>query len=74
MYNEIHEVEKTQNSGKPATYMNTESAAAYLNRSVSWILKQRSIPYLPGKPNTYKRADLDNWFERGKVRPRIIGA
>lgn len=47
-------------------YMTTREAAAYLRKSESWIMRRRDIPYLAGKPNTYHRRDLDNWFEQSK--------
>lgn len=49
--------------------MTTEEAAAYLRRTVSWLLRQAEIPYLPGRPNTYAVKDLDNWFDRNKRNP-----
>ena len=52
-----------------SVYMTTEQSARYLCRSVSWLLRQKDIPYLPGKPNLYSRRDLDDWFERSKRRP-----
>ena len=44
-------------------YLTTEEAAAYLRRSVSWLLRQKRIPYYPGKPNRYRREDIDRWME-----------
>jgi len=52
-------------------YLTTEEAAAYLRRSVSWLLRQSDVPYLRGVPNTYRRADLDDWFERHKHQPQV---
>ena len=50
-------------------YLVTDEAAAYLRRTVSWLLRQADIPYLPGRPNTYAVRDLDDWFENSKRRP-----
>ena len=50
-------------------YLTTEEAAAYLRRTVSWLLRQADIPYLPGRPNTYAMRDLDEWFEGNKNNP-----
>jgi hypothetical protein len=52
-------------------FLTTPEAAAYLRRSVSWLLRQPDIAYLPGKPNLYALVDLDVWVERHKVRPRV---
>ena len=41
--------------------LTTPEAAAYLRRSVGWLLHRGDIPYLKGKPNMYRRADLDRW-------------
>lgn len=46
------------------TYMTISEAAAYLRRSVSWLVRRRDIPYVRGHPNTYARQDLDAWFRR----------
>ena len=57
-------------SGRPATtpeYLTTPEAAKYLRKSVSWLLRQNDIPYLPGNPNVYVQRDLDRWFEGHKV-------
>ncbi len=51
--------------------MTTAEAAAYLRKSVSWLLHQRDITYLPGKPNLYRQRDLDIWIERHTVRPKV---
>lgn len=51
--------------------LTTAEAAAYLRRSVSWLLHQRDITYLPGKPNLYRQRDLDIWFERHARAPII---
>jgi len=55
---------------KGDTYLKTSEAAQYLRKSVSWLLRQADIAYLPGNPNTYRRCDLDAWFERHKFKPR----
>ena len=52
-------------------YMTTEEAADYMRKGTAWLLRQADIPYLPGRPNLYLRADLDDWFERNKHKPRI---
>jgi hypothetical protein len=52
-------------------YMTTDEAAMYLRRSVSWILRRGDIPYLKGRPNTYSRRDLDDWFARSRHSPRV---
>ena len=52
-------------------YMTTAEAAAYLRKSISWILRVPDLPYLRGKPNLYARADLDTWIEKHKFRPRL---
>lgn len=51
--------------------MTTAEAAAYMRKSVSWLLHQRDITYLPGKPNLYRQRDLDIWFERHARAPII---
>jgi len=51
-------------------YMTTEEAAEYLRRSPSWLVRQPDVPYVRGTPNTYRRKDLDDWFERHKHVPR----
>lgn len=43
-------------------YLTTVEAARHMRRSVSWMLRQKDIPYFRGKPNLYLRADLDHWF------------
>jgi hypothetical protein len=50
-------------------YKTTSEAAQYLRKSVSWILRQGDIPYLPGRPNVYATEDLDSWVERHKHQP-----
>jgi hypothetical protein len=52
-------------------YLTTTEAAEYLRKSVSWLTRQPDIPYLRGIPNTYKREDLDDWFERNKFVPVV---
>jgi len=49
-------------------YLTTKEAAAYLRRSVSWLLRQKDIPYLRGTPNTYRKSDVDDWFEQNKTQ------
>ncbi len=43
-------------------YLNTRDAAKYLSRSVSWMLRQKDVPYYRGKPNLYRMSDLDRWM------------
>jgi hypothetical protein len=50
-------------------YLTTPEAAAYLRRSVSWLLRRGDIAYLPGRPNTYCITDLDEWVSQHKHRP-----
>ncbi|MFC1452168.1 helix-turn-helix domain-containing protein [Verrucomicrobiota bacterium] len=57
--------------GAGREHMTTQEAAAYLNRSVSWLLKRNDIPFVKGAPNTYRRRDLDDWAKRNLVNPRI---
>lgn len=57
-------------AGSPK-YLTTREAAAYLRKSVSWIIRRKDIPYAPGNPNTYARADLDEWFEKYKHKPMV---
>jgi hypothetical protein len=52
-------------------YLTTPEAAKYLRKSVSWILRQGDIAYVPGKPNVYAKQDLDRWFQKHKVVPRV---
>ena len=52
-------------------YMPTHTAAEYLGRSQSWLLKRNDIPYVRGTPNLYRRKDLDSWFERNKFKPIV---
>lgn len=47
-------------------YLTTMEAARYLRKSVSWLVRRRDIAYLRGRPNTYLRTDLDEWFENNK--------
>ena len=59
------------NDNDRGEYLKTPEAAEYLRKSTSWLLHQADVPYLSGNPNIYKRKDLDAWFERHKVRPRV---
>ena len=52
-------------------YLTTREAAQYLRKSVSWLIRRKDIPYAPGNPNTYSRADLDEWFEKNKHKALI---
>ena len=52
-------------------YMTTREAAEYLRKSVSWLLRQRDVAYIPGKPNLYEKRDLDGWMRKHKVTPRV---
>lgn len=51
--------------------LTTDEASAYLRRSPSWLLRQSDIPFVKGVPNTYRRKDLDDWFERHKSAIRV---
>lgn len=53
------------------TYLTTKEAAKYLKKSASWLTRQPDIPYLRGIPNTYKRKDLDEWYERNKFKSEL---
>jgi len=71
---QIGDAENTQvanNTGSDATtredrYLTTVEAARHMRRSVSWILRQKDIPYYRGKPNLYLVAELDSWFEANR--------
>lgn len=52
-------------------YLTTKEAAVYLRKSVSWIIRRKDIPYLPGNPNVYSRTDLDEWYENIKYKPMV---
>ena len=52
-------------------YLTTDEAAAYLRKSVSWLLRVPDMAFLRGKPNLYAKSDLDAWVERHKHRPRV---
>ncbi len=52
-------------------YLTTDEAAAYLRKSVSWLLRVPDMAFLRGKPNLYAQTDLDAWVERHKHRPRV---
>ena len=54
-----------------SNYLTTEEAAQYLRHSVSWLMRQGSIPYLRGRPNLYLKKDLDDWFQSNKYTPRL---
>ena len=52
-------------------YLTSDEAAAYLRKSVSWLLRVPDMVFLRGKPNLYAKNDLDAWVERHKHRPRV---
>ena len=52
-------------------YLTTDEAAAYLRKSVSWLLRVPDMAFLRGKPNLYAKNDLNAWVERHKHRPRV---
>jgi len=52
-------------------YMTTDEAAVHMKVSKSYLLRQPDIPFLKGKPNIYKRSDLDAWFEQRKFKPEL---
>ena len=55
--------------GETKLYLTTPEAAAFLRRSTSWLLRQKDIAYLPGRPNVYSVRDLVDWFESNKHKP-----
>lgn len=48
-------------------YLTTVEAARYLRMSVSRLLHLADLPYVRGRPNIYRRQDLEDWFERNKT-------
>ena len=58
-------------AGRLPEYLTTREAAAYLRKSVSWLLRVPDMTVLRGKPNLYAKTDLDTWVERHKFRPRV---
>ena len=62
--------EEIADKAKP-DYLHTKEAAAYLRKSELWLLRRPDIPYLKGRPNLYKKSDLDHWFQRNKYEPRV---
>jgi hypothetical protein len=52
-------------------YLTTDEAAAYLRKSVSWLLRVPDMAFLRGKPNLYAKNDLNAWVDRHKHRPRV---
>ena len=63
-------VESADKTGLPK-YLTTKEAAFYLRKSVSWIIRRKDIPYMPGNLNSYSRSDLDEWFESNKYKPMV---
>jgi hypothetical protein len=59
--------------GRPieSPYLTTDEAAAYLRKSVSWLLRVPDMAFLRGKPNLYAKNDLNAWVDRHKHRPRV---
>lgn len=51
--------------------LTTNEAASYLRKSPSWLLHCKDIAYLPGKPNLYRRRDLDTWVARNISSPKV---
>jgi len=47
-------------------YLTTIEAALYMRKSRGWILNRKDIPYYRGKPNLYKKEDLDDWLNRNR--------
>lgn len=45
-------------------YLTTPEAADYLRMSESRLLRIPDIKYLRGRPNTYAKRHLDDWFDR----------
>jgi hypothetical protein len=54
-----------------SAYLTTDEAAAYLRKSVSWLLRVPDMVFLRGKPNLYAKNDLNAWVDRHKHRPRV---
>ena len=52
-------------------YLTTDEAAAYLRKSVSWLLRVPDRAFLRGKPNLDAKSDLDAWVERHKFKPKV---
>jgi len=51
-------------------FMTTAEAARYLRHSTSWLLRRGDIPYLPGRPNIFRKLDLEKWVERTMYTPK----
>ena len=64
------DIESADKTGLPK-YLTTSEASVYLRKSVSWLIRRNNIPYMPGNPNIYLRADLDEWFETNKHKPLV---
>lgn len=62
---------ESTDTARLSKYLKTKEAAEYLRKSVSWLIRRKDIPYSPGNPNTYARADLDEWFEKNKHTPLV---
>ena len=64
-------IERSQPEPHEAGYLTTLEAAAYMRRSRSWMLQRKDIPYYRGRPNLYRKEDLDNWLaEVRRYEPR----
>jgi len=68
--NDIREAESADKD-RSRKYLKTREASDYLRKSVSWLIRRKDIPYLPGNPNTYALADLNDWFEKNKHTPLL---
>ncbi len=66
------DAQRRQNTDEdPGDYLTTRDVAKLCRRSVPWVLRQKDLPYRPGRPNLYSRRDLDAWFERTKRNPLV---
>jgi len=54
------------------TYMTTGESARYLRRSVSWMSRQKDIPVYRGRPNVFRRDDLDAWMTKNRRYEPLI--
>ena len=54
------------------TYLTTREAARYLRRSVSWMSRRKDIPVYRGRPNVFRRSDLDTWMTESRRYEPLI--
>ncbi|MBU0486238.1 MAG: helix-turn-helix domain-containing protein [Proteobacteria bacterium] len=62
---------KSADKNCPKTMLKTKEASDYLRKSVSWLLRRKDIGYVPGAPNLYDIADLNDWLENNKHTPMV---